>query len=185
MTKITLKMVLMLALLTVLIVSVGGCTSSTNSNQAASSATPAVASTAYPAAGTRSALLSGIAAQVDSGRGNRYANDEHSITWLNDTAIAMHEQASFSGTGTETYDATFIHFPTVDAASAYFNNARLGYTTKSVSEADAYLYAQATGGNATVVKGVWRFDNSTRYQLEQFDALIMQSTRVDKDLNQA
>jgi hypothetical protein len=158
-----------------------GCMTSTTSN----TASPTAAGTAYPAVGTRSALLSAIVAQEDAGNGNRYANDKYTMTWLNDTAIAMHEQASFSGTGTETYDATFIHFPTVDAASAYFNNARLGYTTKSVSEADAYLYAQATGGNATVVKGVWRFDNSTRYQLEQFDALIMQSTRVDKEVNQA
>jgi hypothetical protein len=157
-----------------------GCTTS-------NTASPTAAGTAYPAAGTRSALLGAIIAQVDAGNGNRYANDEYTMTWLNDTAIAMHEQASFSGAESETYNATFIQFPTVTAASVYFNSKEPGYTQKAVSDSDAYLYALAAGGNATVIKGVRTVsvDGSTINQLEQFDALIIQSTRVNADLNQA
>jgi hypothetical protein len=155
----------------ILVVSlVTGCTANTSlfgNNQARN------VSTTYPTAG-RSELLQGIEANFnESEAAHRY--DEYHVTWMNNTTITIHMKITSKAEVT-TWDYKFTHFPTIEEATAYFDNHQLRYTYNPDMIDHASLYAVVTGDrNPSVSKEVTILGNTT-YHLEQIDPLIIESS---------
>jgi hypothetical protein len=138
-------------------------------------------STAYPTAG-KSELLQGMAAHYDESAAHY---EDYKVTWINNTALTIHEKSS-SVDSVYTYDYKFIHFPTIDAATAYFDSHRLEYNHKPSYIDHASLYSLVTGAqNASVVKEVTRYGTPTDYHLEQFNSLIIETSSRADHINQA
>jgi hypothetical protein len=140
-------------------------------------------STAYPTAG-KSELLQAIVARNSD-------NANMTFTWINDTAVKEHyTYSAFGGAFQYTKDITFIHFPTVNAASAFFDSKRPQYSEKSLSADYGSTYYLASHQDAKVIKSVWdlktisRYDDVT-YRLEQLDALIVEAATQSHTVNQA
>jgi hypothetical protein len=170
------------ALIVVASLFVAGCTAElkpTVENQAGD------VSTAYPKAGDRSELLRSIVALENRTVGDRW--EGYKVTWINNTAVNVHGKTTGSaGASIYTFDNTYIQFPTVNAASAYFDAKRPEYTYKSLSPYYASTYSLATNQkNATVIKAVWHDGSDTTYRLEQYDALIIETTSLAQSINQA
>jgi hypothetical protein len=139
-------------------------------------------STAYPTAGKRSELLQAIAAHYNES-GSRY--EDYKVTWVNDTTLTIHEKKTNVG-AVLTWDYKFMQFPSIDAATAYFDSHRPEYTYKPSSADHASLYSIVTGyKNASVVKQVTRYGTPTDYDLEQFDSLIIETAYQYVSINQA
>ena len=172
---------------------VSGCT--TNTTNQTTSATPSVTpsvhsdknqanevSTAYPTAG-KSELLQGIVAYDNSTVGNGFWNN-YKVTWINNTAVRIEGTYEIS-----TYNFLYLHFPTVTAASAYFDSKRPDYPVKSAAVASNLLYHHVIDQNATVMKSVQRYGttgtDSVTYTLEQLDALVVVSSAGSQNKNQA
>jgi hypothetical protein len=149
---------------------VAGCTVNTTlfgNNQTSS------ISTAYPAAG-RSELLQGIETSYNESAAN-HQYDDYNVTWMDNTTITIHMKIS-SETKVTTWDYKFTHFPTIEAATAYFDSHQLEYPSKPDIIDHASLYAHVTGvKNASVSKEVTR-PGDTAYHLEQIDSLIIESS---------
>jgi predicted AlkP superfamily pyrophosphatase or phosphodiesterase len=138
-------------------------------------------STAYPTAG-KSELLQGIAAYKNDNKGNSWT--DYKVTWINNTALTIHYSFTVAASR-HTNDYKYIHFPTIDAATAYFNSHRLEYTYKPESADSASLYALVTGDqNPSVVKEVSKYGDTTSH-LEQFNSLIIESSWYAVSTNQA
>jgi hypothetical protein len=174
--KMPLKYALPLLFIGALVLSsTTGCTVSTK-NQASE------VSTAYPTAGKRSELLQAFAADYNES-GSNY--QDFRITWINDTALTIHEKKT-SVDAVITWDYKFIHFPTIDAATAYFDSHRFEYNNKPSYIDHASLYSLVTGAqNVSVVKEVTLYSTPTDYHLEQFDSLIIETASQYVTINQA
>lgn len=130
-------------------------------------------STAYPTAG-RSELLQGIEARYNESVANHQYED-YQVTWMNNTSITIHMKIT-SETKVTTWDYKFTHYPTIEAATAYFDSHQLEYPSKPVIIDHASLYALVTGvKNASVSNEVTR-TGDTAYHLEQIDSLIIESS---------
>jgi hypothetical protein len=140
-------------------------------------------STAYPTAG-KSELLQAIVAENSDVPNSTF-------TWINNTAVKHHYTfTAYGGEFLYTKDITFIHFPTVNAASAYFDSKRPQYSEKSLSADYGSTYHLATHQDATVIKSVWDLksishSDDVTYRLEQFDALIIEAATQAHTVNQA
>lgn len=109
------------------------------------------------------------------------------MTWLNNTEVNIYGKSNGSYViYTENY--TFIHFPTVTAATAYFDSNRPAYNfTKPAQVPDTGLYLNAVGNqHPTILKAVTKIGtNNTDYMLEQIDALIIDESMHSENINQA
>ena len=157
-----------------------GCTTNTG-NQASE------VSTAYPTAG-KSELLQGIVAEENESVGSRW--DGYKVTWINNTAVNIQgKTTSYGGSLIQTHNYTYMHFPTVNSASAYFDSKRPQYTEKSSSANHGSLYSLVTDHDATVIKSVWRSgtigSDDVIYRLEQLDALVIDDSYQSHWINQA
>jgi hypothetical protein len=132
-------------------------------------------STAYPMSG-RSPLVQAVVEYYRNIEymGGRY--DPFNVTWINNTA-AKTTGIVTSGEGysktVRTVNMTFIHFPTIAAASAYFDSLRPRYLEKS-SGINGVPYDKITGTLPTVTKEVRTVYEPIYHQsrLTQQDALI-------------
>ena len=147
-------------------------------------------SPAYPTSG-HSQLVQG---SIDYYRDQRWPFDTYTVKWINDTQ-AQTSGIEKSGEGTSfnimTVNTTYTHFPTVEAASAYFDSLRSQYPKKSDSISEGVKYYEITGKLATVTKELkteWIGDHFPSY-LTQQDALITQRSFTfeypNKPTNQA
>ena len=163
-----------------------GCISSNTGNQASELSN--AYSTAYPTAG-KSELLQRIVA-YENDTTYHYPARLRTFTWINNTTVKEHyNYTGFGGEIQYSEDMTFIHFPTVSAASAYFDSNRPQYSQKSSSADYGTIYHSATGQDATVIKSVWDLksirSDSVQSRLEQFDVLIIKDTTLSHSVNQA
>jgi hypothetical protein len=145
-------------------------------------------STAYPTAG-KSQLLRAIVADENKSIGSSL--DGYKVTWINNSAVKIEGTKTVNNFSlVQTFNYTFTHFPTVNAASAYFDSQRPQYRQKSGSADFLSLYSLVTDQNATVIKSAWDLKSSSlwddvTYRLEQFDALIVEESVQSHTVNQA
>jgi hypothetical protein len=160
--------------------SVAGCTilpAPKTDNQASNVSTTTLVSTAYPTAG-KSELLRAIVADENKSIGSSL--DGYKVTWINNSTVKIEGTKTVNNFSlVQTFNYTFTHFPTANAASAYFDSNRPQYTETLLANHSS-LYSRVTGQNATVINSVWRLGtlrtDEVTYTLEQFDALIIETS---------
>jgi len=171
MAKITLKMVLMLGVLAVLIVSVAGCTSNV-ANNATSSNTPG---TNTPMAVTyANNYLTHLKSTLEpnntipSSNVVQNGSDAAQLTFT----LKNTTPNSIWANGTATTMAFNIkQFPSVDAATAFYNSQSFGYTImtndslKGTGVPQGVVYAQTMGHNATLIHGATKIGSISFLQV--------------------
>jgi hypothetical protein len=186
--KMPLKYALPLLFIGALVIaSTTGCVTTAPANitiESANQASPV--STAYPKAG-KSELLQAIVAYENESVWSRW--DEHKITWINNTAFKLEGKTTgYGGSLITTTKATFIHFPTIAAASAYFDSLRPQYPQKP-SSTSCSLYSLVTGHDATVIRQVDRYgtvgSDDVTSSLTQCDVLVTEASGQHHEINQA
>jgi hypothetical protein len=171
--------------------SVAGCTTDVPvevkvgpANQATNQA--GYVSTTYPASG-RSQLVQGC---VEYYRHIEYIGghyDPYNVTWINNTAantVGTVKNGEGYMKSVRTVNMTFIHFPTVAAASAYFDSLRPLYLEKS-TYISGVPYDKITGTLPTVTKEVKNTNNHNTNTLTQQDALITKTVDTTVYVNPA
>jgi hypothetical protein len=104
-----------------------------------------------------------------------------SVTWPNDTTA--HEHFVRNDTSEiMTTDITYSAFPTVTAASAYFDSLKSQYPIKPESGHEIYLDL-VTGQTPTVYKALTTTDYN--HYLTQEDTVVMQQSFQFQSVNQA
>lgn len=178
MTKTTVRMVLILGVLAVLIVSVAGCTSSTNSSQTPSSTTSAA--TQHDAF-----LEKYLAAYKDL----RYSNSSlhvqaWELDWINSTSARLQWTALVkSSNSTYNYDMTFIVFLTTQDATNYLNTMNTTAYSLASTEYPGGAYQNATGHAPQIYKDYeWNEGNPLNiseyslHDIDQLDNIILATT---------
>jgi hypothetical protein len=171
--KMPLKYALPLLFIGALVLaSTTGCVTTTNTtNNQASDITK------YPTTG-HSALLSGIADQDKNSRNW----ESFDVTWYNNTAVRDHGTVRSTDL-IMTEDSLYSQFPSVEAASNYFDSMRSQYPVKP-QYATQQIYSElVTGKPATVFKATEGADGNS--YLIQEDAVVCQRTFTDVNINQA
>ena len=183
MTKITLKMVLLLGILAVLIVSVAGCTSSTSSNQTSSAAAQHN--------GVLESVVSSWKANAYSGNTtgeNKTTVNAWQVTWLNDSSVNVQQSLTAANANisvTISSNDTLTAFPTTDAATAYLKSLNLSQyrvvSTDYRNQNDTLVLGtliNATGHTpSTYVRyAAQQFDLSHGVSITQFDNYVDVST---------
>jgi hypothetical protein len=153
MTKIALKMVLMLGLLAVLIVSVAGCTSSTNTITSPSASSAVTARQTPTARDYAQNYLNVTIASL--GKNETLANpkiisNETDTAQLSYAITNTTSQPVIYTTGfTTTYGLNVTRFPSVNEATKFYEQTSLGYTPYQPT-LNASVYKATTGHNPTI-----------------------------------
>jgi hypothetical protein len=168
MTKITLKMILMLGLLSVLIVSVAGCTSSTTSNPTGSSQNNAIT---YANAYLNDSIKTAYAGQTVTGV-SVLANGSNGAQL---TATIPNATDNI----TTTITVNIQQFPSVSAATTFFNSQSFGYTlgtpaaaNESITNPASAAYQDTMGHAPTVTNTAYKIESESYYMAQ--GAVIMQ-----------
>lgn len=74
------------------------------------------------------------------------------VTWISDTHATIHAVEA-SSSGEWIYDYTFRHYPSTDAASAYFDSQRYPYPSKDTISSET-VYQEITGKWPSVFKSL-------------------------------
>lgn len=172
MTKITLKMVLMLGVLAVLIVSVAGCTTSTTSSSTGSSQNNAVT---YANAFLNDSIkpaFSGLTLTSERVLANGSDGARLSVTFYNATDNI-----------TATLSMNIQQFSSANDATAFFNNQSFGYTLGLPPNASMFAnpanaaYKDTTGHEPSVRNTAYRL-NSKSFWAAQADVIMQQGEFV-------
>jgi CTP-dependent riboflavin kinase len=165
MTTKTAKMVLILGILAVLIVSVAGCTSST---QNASSGSTSSAATAQQTPTARDYAQNYLNATIASLGKNETLTNAKIIGNETDTAQLSYaitnttSQPVIYTTGfTTTYGLNVTRFPSVEAATQFYEQTSLGYTPYQPT-LNASVYKTTTGHNPTINNESRRLNSITQ-----------------------
>jgi len=158
------------------LVSTTGCvsqTATTSANQADI--------TSYPQAGQHSRLVEAFAAQ-DNLNPSTLSDYARNVQWLNDTTAQVTitytvETTHYTGVN------TYVQFPTIDAATAYFYSLQSQYPQKDPGMTYLPPYDDITGHNPTVARGLEAAD-ATHY-LYQTDNVVTQLADSWYTVNQA
>jgi hypothetical protein len=139
-------------------------------------------STDYPTSG-RSQLVA--ACVKDQKRQAETLNRTFSEVWYNNTKAAVTVIGKSSAGNDVTFSYTYIHFPTVKAASAYFDSQRGIYEYRPDEINGPVYYYSLTGHNPTVYKQL-RDMSRELAEITQYDALVVESNTVfQTPVNQA
>ncbi|ERR1019366_2629736 len=103
-----------------------------------------------------------------------------SVTWLNDTTAHLHFVRNDTS-DIMTTDVTYSAFPSISAASTYFDSLKSQYPTKG-SGHEIYLDL-VTGQTPTVYKSLQSTDSN--HYLTQEDTVVMQQSFQFQETNQA
>jgi hypothetical protein len=175
MTKITLKMVLILGVLAVLIVSVAGCTSSTNSSQTPSATTQ------------HDAFLDKFLTAYKDTQYSNKSREVHAweLDWINSTSARLqytilYKPSNFTNT-TVAYDVTFMVFTTSQYATNYVNAINTtAYSLASTVYTDSpggLAYQNVTGHAPQVFKGYqWNVGSYETNEIKQADNIVWVDT---------
>ena len=180
MTKTTVKMVLILGVLAVLIVSVAGCTSSSNSSQTPSSTTSATTQ--------RNTFLENFLAAY---KNETYYSDNNThvqaweLDWINSTSARVQlTELNKTANLTINVDETLTVFPTTPDATNYVNAMNLtAYSLASTEYTGGGDYVNVTGHAPQVYKGYQYVEGSSLniseyklHEIRQLDNLVVVQT---------
>lgn len=188
------KSITAIAVLSLVVASllVAGCTTTNTTNQTPSNqAVPSQAGKIeeYPKTGHSPLIQASI--DKDESRLKSLYNSTFDVTWTNNTSA--HYRATWTANNIfMTMDVTYTQFPTVQAASAYFDSLSSQYPTKPsgvMGGVGGAQYSTVTGHEPIVVKQlINEINNPPHYivrYLTQEDALISQRSDDGVGINQA
>ncbi len=173
MTRITLRKVLMLGVFAVLVVSVAGCTSSTTSSSTGSSQNLAVT---YANAYLNDSIKTAYAGQAVTGV-SVLANGSNGAQL---TAAIPNATDNI----TITIAVNIQQFPSVSAATTFFNSQSFGYTlgtpaaaNESITNTASAAYQDTMGHAPTITNSAYKIESESVY-MAQGDVIMQQNEFV-------
>ena len=106
---------------------------------------------------------------------NDYKTQAFTVTWTNNTQAKLHiETVNTKSFDVNVKDLTFMHFPSTDAATTYFEGSRSYGVWNGNWEYGPIDYYKLTGKVPTVVNG--NHDDWGDNGIAQYDAFIVELT---------